>query len=398
MTSKRFQFARRTDWPLSTNDLISTLEDLRGKNLAICDLTESNPTRCGFKYPADKILNVLSEEKNLDYNPNPKGILEAREGISRYYKTKGFYVPADRIILTAGTSEAYSYLFRLLANPGQEVLFPRPSYPLFEFLVDLNDVDMQWYPLEYHDGWTMNLEKLKSSVHSDTKAVVLVNPNNPTGSFTKRHELDALNEVCLKNSSAIISDEVFWDFAFYHDENFVSLAENKKVLTFVLGGISKTLGLPQMKLSWIVVSGPDELVEQAIHKLELISDTYLSVNTPTQNSLIRWLLLKDQIQKELKDRISRNYNNLKRMVQDSNRCKLLNTEGGWYAIVFLPDYQSEDKWVSEFLTQDYVFVHPGYFFDMEDEPSIVISLLPPEENFKAGVKKLFDRVEAHRSF
>src|SRR3990167_474015 len=259
-------FSNRTNWPLSSNRIAGTLDQLKKANVPIIDLTESNPTRCGFTYPSREILRPFVSDQNLRYDPQSQGSLEAREAVARYYKEQGRDVPVERIFLTASTSEAYSYLFRLLVDAGQEVLFPRPSYPLFQFLGDLNDVALDYYPLVYTDHWHIDLPRLEGCVQPATKAVVLVNPNNPTGSFIKKDELSALNRICRTKNIPIISDEVFADFAFPGSKDAVSLVNNDAVMTFVLGGLSKTLALPQMKLSWIIVSGPEELATAACQR------------------------------------------------------------------------------------------------------------------------------------
>ncbi|MBI5415716.1 MAG: pyridoxal phosphate-dependent aminotransferase, partial [Candidatus Omnitrophica bacterium] len=275
-------FSHRTNWPLSSNRIAKVLDQLKKANISFIDLTESNPTRCGFGYPSGRILRPLASDKNLRYEPQPQGSLEAREAVSRYYREQGHEVAVERIFLTASTSEAYSCLFRLLVDAGQEVLFPRPSYPLFQFLGDLNDVALNYYPLAYTDHWHIDFAQMEGCIQPATKAVVLVNPNNPTGSFIKKDELSALNRICRAKNIPVISDEVFADFAFPGSKDAVSLVNNDAVLTFVLGGLSKTLALPQMKLSWIIVSGPEELAQEACQRLEVIADTYLSVNTPVQ--------------------------------------------------------------------------------------------------------------------
>jgi alanine-synthesizing transaminase len=384
-----FPFARRTNWPLTANALTTVLEGFRDQNIPVLDLTESNPTRCGFSYPDESLIRSLADGENATYQPAPHGHRRAREAVCADYKDKGFDISPERIFLTASTSEAYSYLFRLLANPSDQVLFPQPSYPLFAFLGDLNDCLMDTYPLHYDGRWRIDLPKVSAIVRHDTKAIVLVNPNNPTGSFVRREELEELNFLCRQNNTALICDEVFADFAFDRKEHYPSLVDNKEVLTFVLGGISKTLGLPQMKLSWIVMNGPEELVKRANSRLEIIADTYLSVNTPVQNALPVWLSLRKRIQAEIHQRLRGNYNFLIHAAQNAEGCELLMTEGGWYAIVKIPNKYSEEEWTLSFLEKEHVLVHPGYFFDFDTEAFIVISLLPPENIFQDGIKRIF---------
>ncbi len=381
-------FSERTNWPLSSNRITATFEGLKKKNVPIIDLTESNPTHCGFVYPSGKILPPLASEKNLCYEPHSQGSLEAREAVARYYKEQGRDVPVTRIFLTASTSEAYSYLFRLLVDAGQEVLFPRPSYPLFQFLGDLNDVTLNYYPLVYMDYWQMDLIQLEECIQPATKAIVLVNPNNPTGSFIKKDELSALNRICRMKNVPIICDEVFADFVFPGTKDMVSLVNNDAVLTFVMGGLSKTLALPQMKLSWIIVSGPKELADEACQRLEMIADTYLSVNTPVQNAVAGWLSRREEFQAPVKQRTLDNLRFLEEAVK-TTKCQLLKPEGGWYAVLRIPLAKTfEEEFILQLLEKDHVFVHPGYFFDFEVEGFLVVSLLPSSDVFKEGIKRI----------
>lgn len=389
-----FKFSQRTGWSLASNQLMSTLDELRRQKQPIIDLTESNPTRCGFSYPGKKILNWLSIPENMKYDPSPKGGLRAREAIKRYYEGKGITVSADQIFLTASTSEGYSNLFRLLTDPGDHVLFPSPSYPLFEFLVDLNDIQMDSYRLVYQHGWAIDFNSLKNTIGGKTRAIIMVSPNNPTGSFLKQHDIDQLNSICKKYDLPLICDEVFSDYIFDHSQKYLSLAGNQENLTFVLGGLSKTLALPQMKLSWIVINGPPGLVEQAMDRLEIISDTFLSVNTPVQNSLGNWLALKNDIQANLKSRLEHNLSFLTSELKEHLGCGMLKNEAGWYAIVKIPTLFTEEQWVLKFLREDHVFTHPGYFFNFEDEAYIVLSLLPEEKYFQEGVRRVLKRIES----
>ena len=387
-----FLFARRTNWPLESNRLTVALEYLRNKEVPILDLTESNPTNCGFSYPGGDILSALAEGDNLEYKPVPRGSLKAREAVSRYYRERGSPVSPERIFLTASTSEAYSYLFRLLANPSDHVLFPHPSYPLFSFLGNLNDVRLETYPLIYDGKWNIDLKSARHLFCDDTRAFVLVNPNNPTGSFVRWGEVEELNVLCRDHNTALVCDEVFADFAFDANQDRVSLVDNDQVLTFVLGGISKTLGLPQMKLSWIIINGPRELVKKASSRLEVIADTYLSVNTPTQNALPLWLSHRKEIQERINERIRQNYSFLKEQAENARDCELLTTEGGWYAVLKIPDTYSEEEWALAFLNKDHVFVHPGYFFDFDNEAFIVVSLLASDDVFQDGIKRILGHI------
>jgi len=391
--SDSLPFSRRTDWPLSSNQFSIDLEDLRNSDTLILDLTESNPTNCGFSYLENGIIKSLAEAVNLCYTPTPRGNLCAREAICDYYREKGLKVDPQQIFLTSSTSEAYTYLFRLLVDPGEQVLFPCPSYPLFSFLGDLNDVRIDTYTLAYEKKWNINLNSMRRALCDDAKAIVLVNPNNPTGSYIRHRELEAINVLCCKQNISLICDEVFADFIFDQTDDYVSLVGNDQVLTFVLGGISKTLGLPQMKLSWIVINGPQNLVHVSTERLEVIADTYLSVNTPTQNALPQWLDNRKTIQTEITNRIKNNLSFLKKRIAGTNGCEVLVADGGWYAIVKIPDTYNEEQWVLTFLNEDHVAVHPGYFFDFPSGTFIIVSLLPMMDTFEDGIKRIVKRIK-----
>jgi len=391
--SNEYAFSKRTDWPLAVNRITSTLDELRSQGTDVLDLTESNPTRCGFLYPVDKYLSPLMNERNLHYTPSCQGLFGARQAVSEYYNKRGIQVPIDRIFLVSSTSEAYSVIFRLLADFGDHILFPQPSYPLFQFLVDLNDLNMDRYHLLYDDGWKIDFAHFYDQITERTKAVVLVNPNNPTGSYIDGQQSRQLNDICLGNHMAIISDEVFWDFAFDQSHKKISLVENDEVLSFSLGGISKVLGLPQMKLSWIIVNGPREIVREAMKRLEVICDTYLSVSAVVQNALEVWLSHSDDIQKQMKDRIQKNFDFLKEQLRSTQSCRLLKCEGGWYAVVKIPRTRSEEEWVLKFLGNYHVLVHPGFFFDFNEEAYMVVSLLTVPAIFEEGMLRVLSRIE-----
>lgn len=391
-------FSKRTNWLLANNELTSTLENLLNEGKPILDLTESNPGECGFTYLNPALVESLNDSKNLAYKPHPQGLTQAREALVKYYSEKGISIDKNDMFLTASTSEAYSYLFRLLFNPEEHVLLPRPSYPLFTYLLDLNDINYDFYSLEYdNNSWHINFDDIEQSITNETKAIILVNPNNPTGSFIKREELEKLNQICASKYITIISDEVFSDFAFTTDASRVSLINNAQALTFVLGGISKMLGLPQMKLSWILTSGPALLVEEAKKRLEIIGDTYLNVNTPVQNSLVQWIPMRSRIQEEISVRIKRNYQFALSAAKEVLSVEMFKSEGGWYLIGRIPSLKSEEDWVLTFLKEDYVFVHPGYFFDFEEESYIVMSLLTPPATFEEGFKRILKRISKEES-
>jgi len=288
---------------MDSNALTRLLQQKRASDTPILDLTESNPTRAGFEYAREAMLEALADSRSLLYEPNPQGLREAREAVSEYYSGA---VSPDQILLTASTSEAYAYLFKLLCDPGAEVLVPRPSYPLFSFLADLESVKTVHYRLEYDHGWFIDLSHLRSRITPRTRAIVVVNPNNPTGSFIKRHELEQLTEICLSHGLPLISDEVFNDYSLRTDAERVScLAAHASVLTFSLSGLSKVAGLPQMKLGWIAANGPAHA--EALQRLELIADTYLSVSAPVQNAAARLLETRKNIQSQISNRTLANF-------------------------------------------------------------------------------------------
>jgi alanine-synthesizing transaminase len=381
-----FSFAKRTDWSLHSNALSIALEEMQKEGVSILDLTESNPTRCGFHYP-DSWLKDLSLNLSFLYSPEAKGILKSRLAIGQYYAQRNFTVNPEHLVLTSSTSEAYSFLLKLLTNPGDHVLIPKPSYPLFQFLLELHDVEFDFYPLVYEGRWKINRAKFKDLITPRTKAVILVNPNNPTCSYISKEDVVFLNEQCMKNHMAIISDEVFLDYPLDSSMQSNSLIQNTSVLTFVLSGISKILGLPQMKLSWIGINGPQGTVHKALERLEIIADTYLSVNTPVQNALSQWLPQAHQIQDQILQRVQENLTSLRK-----KKLNVLSVEAGWYAVIDAPSIGSEEDFILDLLKKDHVLVHPGYFFDFDREGYLVISLLPSPEVFNQAIERLSRKI------
>jgi alanine-synthesizing transaminase len=381
-------FSSRLDWSAPENPLAKMLREKRGRGEPLLDLTESNPTSAGLSYPAGVLLQALADERALHYEPHPAGLPEARAAVAEYYRG----VSPERILLTASTSEAYSMLFKLLADPGDEVLVPRPSYPLFEFLAALEAVRPVQYPLVYHGGWQIDFDALERSITPRTRGVVLVNPNNPTGSFIKSHERDRLIDLCRAHELAIISDEVFFDYIFGPaGQRVTSLTSVDQVLTFVLSGFSKLLALPQVKLGWIVVGGPERARSEAFARLELIADTYLSVGTPVQWAAKRLLACRDVIQRQILDRVRGNREYLASQIAADSPWRLLETEGGWYAVLEAPRIYSEEEWTLELLAHENVLVQPGFFFDFEREAFLVVSLLTSPQAFRAGIDRVLAR-------
>lgn len=382
-------FSSRLHWDLRPNRISLALERVRATGATILDLTESNPTRAGLHYPEGDIIGALSDPRSLVYEPAPAGSAAAREAVAGYYAARGAAVDPRRIQLTASTSESYAWLFKLLANPGDEVLVPRPSYPLFEFLAHMEAVRVVQYPLVYHDGWSIDLDGLVRCVTDRARAIVLVNPNNPTGSFVKRREVETLAALCRDHNLALISDEVFADYTFGPDpERVSSLTGIEEVVTFCLSGLSKIAGLPQMKLGWIVIGGPAALRRDATTRLELIADTYLSVGTPVQHALPRLLEAGTHVQQQIVHRVQESLARLQSVIGPNSAAQLLRVEGGWYATLRVPRTRSEEEWCLELIERDSVLVQPGYFYDFESEAYLILSLLTPPEIFQRGIERL----------
>jgi alanine-synthesizing transaminase len=377
-------FSSRFHWDLRPNRLTQLLQEKRRSGARVLDLTESNPTHAGLTYP-EEILEALADPRALRYEPAPAGAPEAREAVSVYYAARGQTVKPERILLTASTSEAYAYLFKLLADPGGQVLVPRPSYPLFEFLARMESLEVRPYPLHYHGEWSIDLDALASAVTGRTRAIVLVNPNNPTGSYVKRRELEALAKLNLP----LISDEVFSDYAFQPDpQRAASLVDGAAdCLAFSMSGLSKVSGLPQMKLGWIAATGPGQLRREAMEKLEWIADTYLSVSTPVQCAAARLLQAGERVQRQIRERTAANLSFARESLAGTSG-GMLDVEGGWYIIIQVPRIRSEEEWALESLERENVLVQPGFFYDFESEAFLVVSLLTPPGVFREGVARL----------
>ncbi len=393
-----FLFSSRFKWSLQTNRLSLLLEEKRRQGSKIFDLTESNPTAAGLDYPTNEILPPLAQSAALRYEPNPRGLLIARQAVAEYYRQRGERVDPDRILLTVSTSEAYMFLFKLLTDSGQNVLVPQPSYPLFEFLAGFEGLELTPYQLVYREAkgeWRVDFDSIAAAINPLTRAIIVVNPNNPTGSFVKREELAALNRLGAEHQLALIVDEVFSDYALdANPARIATLVGNANVPTFVLSGLSKILGLPQMKLGWIVINGPENFCHVAQEYLDFIADTYLSVSTPIQHAAPHWLKLQPLLQSPISDRVKANLAFLQKQLANQPHCRLLRAEGGWYAVIELAYLESEEELVLTLLEHDDVLVHPGYFFDFPNEGFLVFSLLPPAEIFREGVGRLLARIRS----
>ena len=382
-------FAERTNWNLKTNRLSEALSRRRAAGKSLLDLTDSNPTQCGFEFDGKAILRALANRASLVYQPNPKGLEAARRAVAAYYADRGEEVPIENVVLTTSTSEAYSFVFRTLCNFGDELLIPAPSYPLFDFLADIQDVRLVRYPLVYDHGWQIDLHALERAVTARTRGVIVVHPNNPTGHFCKPEEIEKLNEICFARQIAVIADEVFLDFVMTGGRPS-TFASNPSVLTFTMSGLSKIAGLPQMKVAWVIVSGAEPGKTQALERLEFIADTYLSVAIPVQLATPLFLEQRRAFQKQLIGRAQNNLAELDRQLDRQERCSRLELEGGWYAVILVPGTRSDEDLAIELLTTKDVYVHPGHFYDFPTDGHLVVSLITPEKVFAEGVARLLD--------
>jgi alanine-synthesizing transaminase len=384
-------FSKRTDWKLTPNGFTEVQRKLHAAGREILDLTVSNPTRAALRYDVDAILHSLSNRQVMDYDPQPKGLASAREAVAAYYREQHgeSEIDPEALILATSTSEGYSYVFRLLCNPADEVLVPKPSYPLFEFLADLQDVKLTPYPLLYDHGWQIDFPSLSGAVSPRTRAVVVVHPNNPTGSYVTTDERTQLNSFCREHGLALIVDEVFLDYP--HDGNRrPSFVRNPDILTFTLSGVSKISGLPQMKLAWVAVSGPAEAVSAAMARLEVIADTYLSMNAPIQLAAAVLLEQRKNIQPLLLDRVRKNLVELDRQLAEQKASQRLQVEGGWYAVLRVPVTRTDEDLAIDLLRRASVLVHPGHFYDFSGDGHLVLSLLTPPAEFHEGTRRIFE--------
>jgi aspartate/methionine/tyrosine aminotransferase len=385
------RFSRRTDWNTEESEL-ARAHRLRGMALLpIADLTASNPTRCGFQY-CPGLLEALGNPAAFDYDPQPRGSVAARQAVCNYYSAHGLALDPAQIVLTVSTSEAYSFLFRLLCDQGTEILVPQPGYPLFDFLAVLDDVRIKPVTLVYDQGWQIEPEGFRKAITPATRAIVLVHPNNPTGHFTNPWEAEELAQMCREFDLSLIVDEVFLDYGVSGaGRSFVAGLDGVPV--FVVSGLSKIAGLPQMKASWIVATGPGK--EQALERLEVIADTFLSMNAPVQCALPAWLEGRATIQGQIRERVAANLAELDRQLALVSEVHRLEVEGGWYAVLRIPAVESDERTVLALLERG-VWVHPGYFFGMAESGWLVISLLAPEREFSTGVTVLVDYFQTHQ--
>jgi aspartate/methionine/tyrosine aminotransferase len=384
-------FSERTNWNLSTNRLAEALERHRSSGRKLLDLTASNPTQCGFHYDEQAILQALRQPQALEYHPDPHGLTSAREAVAKYYRSFGVTVAVEDLVLTTSTSEAYSFVFRLLCNPGDELLIPAPGYPLFDFLADIQDVKLVRYPLFYDHGWHIDFHALQMAITPRSRGIIVVHPNNPTGHFTKPEEIRQMNKICASHDMAIIADEVFLDFSL-GEKRPLSFAGNDCVLTFTMSGLSKISGLPQMKLAWLVVNGPQDKRREALARLEVIADTYLSLNAPIQLAAPSLLGQRHGVQEQLMARVRKNLAELDSLVAKHETCRRLEAEGGWYAVLRVPATRSDEDLAIELLTQHDVYVHPGHFYGFPGDGYLIVSLIAGELEFSQGVQRLLNHL------
>ena len=385
-------FSSRLPPDLTPNRLTAALERRRHAHQRVIDLTLSNPTRAGLEYPAD-LLAPLAHARGLVYRPQALGLREAREAVAADYARRGIRIPSDRIAVTASTSEAYSVLFKLFCEPGAEVLVPRPSYPLFEHLARLDAVTAVPYDLEYHGVWSVNVASLARAVTERTRIILAVSPNNPTGSYLKQGELAEIDAVSHPRGLPLVIDEVFADYPLSEGPAPASALSATNGLTFGLGGFSKSIGLPQVKLGWIAAVGPVEPVTETMRQLEFVCDTYLSVSTPVQAAAAELFARGAGVRSAVHERLRSNYRRLRGMVETIPACRLLDVEGGWYATIQVPTLMPEDDLVISLLETEGVLVHPGFFFDFARESFLVLSLLPRPADFDEGVQAILRHLD-----
>jgi alanine-synthesizing transaminase len=381
-------FSDRTAWNVAVNRIGAAVSDCRRAGRPLLDLTETNPTRVGLPIPAAEILGALGDARGLCYEPTAFGHPEARAAVAAYH---GGAVSPEHVALTASTSEAYGLLFKLLGDSGDCVLAPMPSYPLFDYLARLEGMDVVPYPSRWEgDGWFIDLPVLEERVDARTCAILVVSPNNPTGALIRRQEADRILALCRKRGLALIADEVFTDHVFTDAPSRVrSLAGRDEALVFVLGGLSKTCLLPQLKAAWIAVSGPAPLVHEAMARLEVMADTYLSVGTPVQLALPRLLALRERIRTPLMARLAANRASLEQALRGT-AVSLYPADGGWSAVLRVPSHPGEEERVLRLLARHDLLVHPGFFFDFPTEAFLVVSLIGPEDDVARGAAILAD--------
>jgi alanine-synthesizing transaminase len=386
-------FSHRLPPDLAPNQLTRTIAALRAGGVPLIDLTASNPTTCGFDYPPG-LLDGLADPRGLHYEPQPLGLATAREAVASDYARRSLHLSPDRIVITASSSDSYSLLFKLLCDPGDSVLVPAPGYPLFEHLARLDGVTARPYRLEYHGRWTLEVPHLGALADSRTRAVLAVSPNNPTGSILTRAETGDLHAFCASRGLALIGDEVFCDYPLMPGaEASPSVLDGRHALAISLGGLSKSVGLPQLKLGWMALGGPQALVGAALQHLEIIADTYLSVATPVQAALPHLLEQGARVRRQIADRVLLNYDVLRNLAEHHPACRVLPAEGGWSAVVQGPAIMPDEARAIALARNTGVLVYPGYFFDFDRDGYVVMSLLVPPADFRAGASRVLEALD-----
>jgi hypothetical protein len=382
-------FSRRSSAEPQKNPPTIALERILARGESVLDLCLGNPTHAELPYDEPAILGALARTRALDYSPDPLGLATARKCAAKLWRDARLEVDPRRVVMSASTSEAYGFIFKLLCDAEDEVLAPRPSYPLLEHLAQFDLVRLVPYRLRYDGAWHLDLDSIRRAITDRTRAIIVINPNNPTGSFLKHAELHALGELGVP----IVSDEVFSSYPLASPADRVrSALELDRTLVFAMGGLSKLAALPQMKLAWTALGGPAALVDEALSRLEIIADTYLSTSTVVQQALPELLAATAPTHAAISVRLSQNLGQLRQELRGS-AATLLHVEGGHYAVIKLPNQLSEDAWVLELLEKDHVWVQPGYFFDFESEPFVVVSLLTPPNQLSLGIERLVRRVQ-----
>ncbi len=393
------RFSSRTAWDLAETGLARALRERRSSGREVLDLTASNPTQCGFAYDEAGILAALGDRTALVYDPDPRGMRLAREAVVRYYAEREVRVEPEHVFLTTGTSEGYGWLFRLLCDAGDEVLIAQPSYPLFDFLAQIEDVRLVPYPLVYDHGWQIDFAGLREQITPRTKAIAVVHPNNPTGHSTKAAERRELERICAERGLALIVDEVFLDYSCAEGGTPLGGQADRgdgqsfavglhPCLTFVLSGISKIAALPQMKAAWIAAFGPEDELREALARLEVIADTFLSMNAPVQCALPAWLAACRSMQEQIRARTHSNLQNLDQILLRFPVVTRLEVEAGWYAVLRVPALENDEQLAVRLVEEHGVYVHPGSFFGFSGDGWLIVSLLTPQAEFRRGIERI----------
>jgi aspartate/methionine/tyrosine aminotransferase len=382
------RFSSRTSWDVGESSYAAAVREARASGRRLYDLTVSNPTRCGFAYDAEELLSPLGDTRALVYDPDPRGMVGAREAVVGYYAGHGSNISVDDLVLTTSTSESYSFLFRLLCDPGDEVLVAQPSYPLFDFLADLDDVRLRPYPLFYDHGWWIDFAELERAITPRTRAVIVVHPNNPTGHWTGVDERERLEALCARHGLALIVDEVFLDYPLRESGSESSFAcGTHPALTFVLSGLSKIAGLPQMKAAWIATLGPEPAIAEALGRLEIVADTFLSMNAPVQLAMPSWLAGAGVMQEQIRERARGNLATLRRLAEEApGRLQVLEVDAGWSAVLSLPGCVGEVDCAERLVRERGVVMHPGGFYGMVERNRVVVSLIGPNAEFEVSMR------------